>query len=92
MDWLSILSWNVHGLASTVNRNNVKRFVQSHNPGVVCLQESMCNIQNDNMKLSMGVFEISCFVEVPSTSLLGGLVIFWNPAKIKMEHVEKSIY
>lgn len=67
MEGISILSWNFRGLASSVNRNNVKRFIQQFIPSVICLQESMYTIQYDLLKYSMGVYDISCFAEVLSS-------------------------
>lgn len=83
MDNISVLSWNVRGLSSSVNRNNVKRFVQELKPSFVCLQESMCSIKNDIWRFSMGVFDLSCCVEVDSIGLSGGLISFWDPSIFK---------
>lgn len=47
MEGIYVIRWNVRGLASFVNRSNVKRFIQLFNPSVVCLQDSMCIIQSD---------------------------------------------
>lgn len=76
MNWVSIFSWNVRGLDSSINRNNVKRFIQSLNPSIVCLQESMCSVLGDNAKYSMGVFDSACWAEVSAEGNSGGFGLF----------------
>lgn len=71
MNWLSILSWNVRGLASSLNRSNVRNFVQLYKPSMVCLQESMCKELNTVAKRSLGVYDISCWAEVAADGLSG---------------------
>lgn len=80
MDRLSILSWNVRGLSSYHNRNNVRQFVQKFKPVVVCLQETLTSGINDRVKLSMGVFDTSCWTEMLPVGQSGGIVTFWNPS------------
>lgn len=85
MDWFTVFSWNVRGLASTQHRANVKNFIQKFKPVVVCLQESMCNLLDDRYKGSMGVYDSASWVEAPPVGLSGGLVTFWDSSLLKVD-------
>lgn len=92
MNLLSVFSWNVRGLASSVHIGNVKNFIQKEKPCLVCIQETKCGPFSDIMKKSMGVYDNSSWAEVPSVGLSGGLVIFWDPSFLNIDVVRHQRY
>lgn len=50
----------------------------------------MCNILNDFMKYSMGVYDICCFFEVPSS--VGWFGDILDPSVIKVDSIGNNRY
>lgn len=74
-----ILSWNVRGLRKAKNKRNLKDLIRKHDPGIICVHESMLTeLHEKDMKLlwNQGEFKV---IFQPAKGHSGGLVTCWNP-------------
>ena len=76
MESITVLSWNIRGVAKKANRDNLRKLIQHNSPSVVCLQESKKESKGILERKYLGAWDGSCWVEIPPSGQSVGLVTF----------------
>jgi exonuclease III len=72
------LSWNVRGLNDPKKRANVKNFIVSEKPDVICVQETkLSSVSNSLLKEIMGVL-LDSQACILANRTAGGVILAWK--------------
>lgn len=85
------LVWNVRGLNDRAWRNVVRTLIQTHQPSLVCLQETkLSNICN-----ATAIDILGCpfdYVYLPSVGVAGGILLGWRRDLWSVAHVDRGSF
>lgn len=82
MENLSFISWNIRGVRSATAINSIKSLIHSHNPGMICLQETKTHEILNTVKDYIWPIIDHDWIFAPSSGLSGGLLITWDKTMI----------
>jgi exonuclease III len=78
MDLAKILIWNVRGLNSSSQQDDVRTLVEASRADIVCLQETKMTAVPRGALLSMLGSDFSSHVELPAVGASGGIIVAWR--------------
>lgn len=84
---MKVLSWNVRGLGVAMKRVLVKRFVLSHKPAVLSLQETKCEEPVESLVRSIWGIGNLGWEGKASNGASSGLWTIWDASKMRLVSV-----
>lgn len=80
---INLLYRNIRGVNNRVFRKNVRDLVTHKKINLLCLQETKCNLWNEEIKNSIWDISAHGWITQNSEGMSGGLAISWDKSMFK---------